>query len=120
MSKLKVQLSQIYSQLKGPIIRIDNLSSCETLIIADLSIVPSPKRTSYQKMIFSGRMSANQCLTHPWIRNFAKNRRGALISRSKIRRRVIKMRWWKAIDTISAISFMRRLSRGKRVVHYQL
>ena len=56
-------------------------------------------------------MSANQCLTHPWIKNFAKNRSGQLLSRSKIRRRVNKLRWWKVVDTITAVNFMRRLSR---------
>jgi len=64
----------------------------------------------YQK---GGRMSANQCLTHPWIKNFAKNRSGQLLSRSKIRRRVNKLRWWKVVDTITAVNFMRRLSQSK-------
>ena len=60
-----------------------------------------------------GRMSANQCLTHPWIKDYAKNQNKKLISRSKIRRRVIKIRWWKAVDTIAAVNFMRRLSRDR-------
>ena len=58
-------------------------------------------------------MSANQCLSHSWLNDFSQKRNGTLMSRSKIRRRVIKIRWWKAVDTIAAVNFMRRLSRDR-------
>ena len=61
----------------------------------------------------SGRMSANQCLAHPWIKDMAKDRKGELRSRAKIRRRINKIRWWKAVDAINAISYMiRRTSQS--------
>lgn len=53
-------------------------------------------------------MSANQCLVHPWIKDMAKDRKEQLKSRSKIRRRINKIRWWKVVDAITAINYMMR------------
>lgn len=59
----------------------------------------------YQK---GGRMSANQCLAHPWISSLASKRQGQLRSRLKIKRRINKIRWWKAVDAINAVTYLMR------------
>lgn len=56
--------------------------------------------------VYRDRLSAKECLNHPWLIHTLPVNTELSITKSKLKRYVIKRRWIKAVNTIVALHRM--------------